>query len=119
MEAQQAMEQHIRFQLPPSVLPLKIESAHLFMKVDAPSRRFTIRAHSQKGTVELRSLENLVDPFEIPIDRDDFLSLDDQGGLHVDIEVSDPAPGAGEQPPKWTIHYLEIEIVGRTLGKKS
>jgi hypothetical protein len=119
MEGQQAMDQHLRFQIPPSVLPLKIENARLFMKVDAPSRRLTIRAHSPKGPVELRSLENMVDPFEIPINRDELLSLDDQGGLHVDIEVSDPAPGAGEQPPKWTIHYLEIEIVGRTLEKKS
>jgi hypothetical protein len=120
MEGQQAMAQHLRFQIPPSVLPMKIETARLFMKVDAPSRRFTIRGFTAKEPVELRTLENPLDPVEIAIDRDDLLSVDDQGGLHLEIEVSDPAPGGPEQPPKWTIHYLEIEIVGRTLaGKRS
>jgi hypothetical protein len=99
---------------------MKIETARLFMKVDAPSRRFTIRGFTAKEPVELRTLENPLDPVEIAIDRDDLLSVDDQGGLHLEIEVSDPAPGGPEQPPKWTIHYLEIEIVGRTLaGKRS
>ncbi len=115
MEGQQAMEQHLRFQVPPSVLPLKVEKARLFAKVDIPMRRFTVRGHSAKGPIELRSLQSPVDLLEIPVTREDVLALDEQGGLHLDIEVGEAAPDSGELPPKWTIHSLEIEINGRTL----
>jgi hypothetical protein len=115
MEGQQAMEQHLRFQVPPSVLPLKVEKARLFARVDIPMRRFTIRGHSDKGPVEVRSFQSPVDLLEFEITREDVLTLDEQGGLHLDIEVGEAAPDSGERPPKWTLHSLEIELTGRTL----
>jgi hypothetical protein len=116
MEGQHAIEQELRFQVPTSVLPLKIEKARLIAKVDIPMRQFTIKGHSgDKGTVVLGSYQSPVETLELEITRKDLLSLDDQGGLRIDIEMGDPSPDSGETPPKWIIHSMEMEIVGRTL----
>ena len=48
----------------------------------------------------------------------DVPALDDQGGLHLDIEVSGAATMENEQPPKWIIHSLELEVLGQTLERK-
>jgi hypothetical protein len=115
MEGQQAIDQHLRFQVPFSVFPLKLEKARLFAKVDMPMRQFTIRGYSNKGPIELRSEHNPADTIQVEITREDCLALDEQGGLHVDIAVSEADPGSGELPPKWIIQSLEIELIGRTL----
>jgi hypothetical protein len=115
MEGQQAIEQNLRFQVPQSVLPFKLEKARLFANVDIPLRRFTVRGYSDKGPVELRSVQSPVDDLEIEITREDVLSLDSQGGFHLDINVSEQTPKGEEIPPPWIIHSLEIEIIGQTL----
>jgi hypothetical protein len=117
LEGQAAIDQHLRFQLPPSLLPLHVESARLFAKVECPSRRFTARAVTKNGPVELRSEQSPVDPLTIEIVGEGALLLDEQGGLHLDIAVSDPEPAGDEQPPQWTIQALELEVVGTTLKR--
>jgi len=117
LDGQAAIDQHLRFQLPPSILPLHLERARLFAKVECPSRQFTVRAVTKNGPVELRSERSPVDPLTIEIGRDGALTLDEQGGLHLDIAVSDPDPVGLEQPPKWSIQTLELEIVGTTLKR--
>src|SRR5262249_49711525 len=54
MDGQDAIDQHLRFQLPHSVLPLKVERARLFAKVEAPSRRFVVSAFTKEGIVEIQ-----------------------------------------------------------------
>jgi len=117
LEGQAAIDQHLRFQLPPSVLPLQVEKARLWAKVESPSRRFTVSGHSKNGIVRLKSEHSPVDPLQIEITQHDLLVLDEHGGLHLDIAVSDADPALDEQPPKWSIQTLELEIVGRTLKK--
>jgi hypothetical protein len=116
MEGQNAIEEEFRFQVPPSVIPLKIEKARLFAKVDAPMRRFTIKGRSAgKKFVELRSYESPSETLQIEITQEDLLSLDEQGGVRIEIAMSEPAPNGTDQPPKWTIQSLEMELIGRTL----
>jgi hypothetical protein len=117
LEGQAAIDQRLRFQLPPSILPMHVESARLFAKVECPSRRFTVRAITKNGPVDIRSEQSPVDPLMIEIVRDDALILDEQGGLHLDIAVSEPDRVGDEQPPKWSIQTLELEIVGTTLKR--
>jgi hypothetical protein len=117
LEGQAAIDQHLRFQLPPSVLPLQVEKARLWAKVESPSRRFTVSGHLQNGLVQLKSEHSPVDPLQIEITQHDLLVVDENGGLHLDIAVSDADPALDEQPPKWSIQTLELEVVGRTLKK--
>jgi hypothetical protein len=117
LEGQAAIDQHLRFQLPPSVLPLQVEKARLWVKVESPSRWFTVSGHLQNGLVQLKSEHSPVDPLQIEITQHDLLVVDENGGLRLDIVVSDADPAIDEQPPKWSIQTLELEIVGRTLKK--
>jgi hypothetical protein len=110
---------HLRFQLPPSVLPLKIERARVVLKIDAPSRRVAIRGYSDGGPVELSHADSPLDPIHVDI-PDKFLQLDAQGGLHLNVTVGGPADDSGRNArepsidEKWQIEYLEMEISGRT-----
>jgi hypothetical protein len=118
LEGTQAIDQHLRFQLPTSVLPVKVDKARLFAKVDAPLRRFTVSGRTKDGHVTLRSEESPVDALQIDIVGSNLLTLDEQGGLHLEVEVNDAAPTEEGQAPKWVIQSLELEIVGETLERK-
>jgi hypothetical protein len=113
-----AIEQHLRFQLPSSVIPLKVERVRLLAKVSAPSRRFAVSARTREKRVLLRIEESPADPLQIDIVGNDIPTLDDQGGLHFDVELSDAASNQDERTPKWVIQALELEIVGQTLDRK-
>jgi hypothetical protein len=117
LEGTDAIEEHLRFQLPLSVLPLHVEKARLIAKVEAPSRRFTVSVHTKNGLVKLHSVQSPIDPVPIDIVGDDLLLMDEQGGLNLVIAVSEPPSVDDGQLPKWDIHALELEVVGRTLKR--
>jgi hypothetical protein len=117
MEALYAVEEHLRFQVPPCILPLKVEEARLFARVEAPTRRFKVSRETKDGSVEFLNALNPIDPLVIDIQQPEMLRLDEQGGFHLDIAVSDPEVVVEGPLPKWTIPSLELEIIGRTQGK--
>jgi hypothetical protein len=113
LEGQYGIEEHLRFQLPPSVLPMQVERARLFAKVNAPLRRFTVAGRGAK--TPLISEESPIDPIQRDIVQKDLLQLDEQGGLHFDIGMSEQLKDQEDNPQKWSIEYLELEVIGRTL----
>jgi hypothetical protein len=114
--ASTAVDQHLRFQLPDAVLPFRVERARLTLKVNAPSRQVIVAAWTEGGHPELRRLDSPVDPTRVDITDERFLHLDAEGGLHLNLAVSEPPPGEGTTPgeEKWNIDYLELEVTGRT-----
>jgi hypothetical protein len=118
MEGQYEVNQHLRFQIPSSVLPMKVERARLFVKVNAPMRTFTVAGLRDDGPIPLLSRESPIDLITLDINQKNLLRLDEQGGLHFDITVSDRAKGDDENEISWRIEFLELEVVGRTLPDK-
>jgi hypothetical protein len=116
MEGQYGFDQHMRFQLPASVLPMKVERARLFAKVNAPLRRFTVAGHGASTPIITR--ESQIDPIEHDIVQSDLLQLDAQGGLNFDIGISEQLKDQEDNPLKWIIGSLELEVVGQTLAVK-
>jgi hypothetical protein len=110
----------LRFQLPSSALPITVESARLTVKMNAPSRRVTISGWADERAVELLHVESPLDPIRVDLKEERFLHLDDQGGLHVNLNVSDPANATGlaaeivQVEEQWTIEFIELEVVGKT-----
>jgi hypothetical protein len=130
---------HLRFQLPPAVLPLQVERARLIVKVSAPSRRVTLSVPVDGGPVELYRAESPLDPIRLDITERRLLRPDEDGGLHLHLSISDLLLTAGEAQPapdrrgdrllpdeerrpsterseKWTIEYLELEVSGQAEG---
>jgi hypothetical protein len=111
-----AVDMDLRFQLPPTVLPLQIERARLHLRVQAPGRRFTVSAPADGRPVELHRVENPAGSFQVDIDQVRFLRLDDRGGLHLSISIGNVSSGpGGTGDPGWSIETLELGVIGRTI----
>jgi len=116
LSSNQGIDMHLRFQLPIEVLPFQVERAQLLVNINAPSRRVTISGLANDQFVEVHRVDSPLNPIRIDLDAR-FLHLDAEGGLHVNLKVSD-APQEdrerGRRQEKWTIEYLELEVSGHT-----
>lgn len=114
LKSNQDTDIHLRVQLPVEVLPFRLERARLFAKIDAPSRRVIISAQADGEFIEIHRVDSPLDPMRLDIDER-FLHLDEGGGLHVNVKMSDAGQGGGGRlREKWTIEHLELEVSGHT-----
>jgi hypothetical protein len=124
MALSESADMHLRFQLPRAVLPLKIERARFMTRIDAPGRRVTVAGMEGGKPVEVARFDSPLDPIQVEIAQERLLRPDEDGGLHLNLNLSDvlkEQPGLGGKPlpgdAKWTIEYLELEVSGRTPGE--
>jgi hypothetical protein len=113
VDSDQAADMHLRFQLPAVVLPFRVERARLAGKFNTPGRRVTLSGRAGSQLVELHSAESPLDPIRVEIADERLLRLDDEGGLHLNLDVSKPLGSGPRGNEKWTIEYLELEVIGR------
>jgi hypothetical protein len=113
-------DMHLRFQLPRSVLPFKVEQARLLCKISAATRSVTIAGRADAELVELHRVESPLDPIQIEIAEERLLRLDKEGGLHLNVSISDLLIKEGAKKSgvlsgeEWTVEFLELEVIGRT-----
>jgi hypothetical protein len=118
LESNQEVDQRLRFQIPPEVLPFQVERVQLSIKVNAPWRRVTVSSHGNDQVVELQSVENPLDPIRIDLTGERLPRPDETGGLHFDLKISDSIRGGKDKgqvnqlDEKWKIEYVEMEVVG-------
>src|SRR5262249_9738290 len=113
------MDMRLRFQLPAEVMPFRIEQARLSYRMDAPSRRITLAGVVDGNSVELHRVESPLDPVQVEIKDARLLHLDADGGLYMNLDVSNPIgartePDAAQPDPKWSLEYLELDVTGTT-----
>jgi hypothetical protein len=119
-ESAQASELRVRFQLPAEVLPMRVESARLFARIEAPFRQVAISGHRDGAKIELHRVSSPLDAMKVDITDERLLRLDDQGGLHFSLSIGEEQPALGgakdarEVSQKWRIEDLELEVVGAT-----
>jgi hypothetical protein len=123
LEGSQHAELHLRFQIPAVALPLVVERARLSAKIAAPSRRVSIAGWEGESLVELHRVDSPLDPIRIDIAESRLLRLDEQGGMHLNLSISDELRGAGTRDvrdvdQKWKIEDLELEAVGRRNAER-
>lgn len=123
-EARGSADMDLRFRLPAAVLPFRVEGARLAAKITAPSRRVTIAGQADGGPVELYRAESPLDPIRIDIADPRLLGLDAEGGLRLNVTVSDLLQRGNAEPvagpagdDRWAIEYLELEVTGRAEGE--
>ena len=123
-------EMELRFQLPPSVLPLAVERLRVSVKVRTPARRFTVSGHADATLVTLFDAENPLEPIVLDVTDPRLLRPDPDGGLRLTVKIGEQRQpeGAGQTPPRgksperaidqeWKIESLGVEVVGRTTGR--
>jgi hypothetical protein len=119
LEFDQPADMHLRFQLPPVLLPFKVEQARLLAKIDAPGRPVRIAGLAGNERVELLRVESPLDPIHVLIGEERLLHVQGDGGLDLNVELgetgSDRGGGRRTVPgaSQWKIEYLELEVVGR------
>jgi hypothetical protein len=112
---------HLRFQVPAELLPFRAERARLVAKIAAPSRRVTVAGQANGTLREISAVESPLGPLHAEITEAPLLSLDEGGGLHLHVTISDSLAGGLPGAPRsqkdedWNIEYLELEVTGRTL----
>jgi hypothetical protein len=108
-----AVDMRLRIQLPPAVLPLRVERVTLFVQARAPFRRLSIAGVRDAQLVPLFQATAPVEPIRIEITDASLLRPDEQGGLFVNVVVS-AAAGAPANDSGWKFDSISIEVVGRT-----
>ncbi len=86
-------DMHLRFQLPASVLPFRVERVRVSAKINAPSRRVVIAGWADGSLVELRSVNGPLDPIRIDVADARLLRLDEDGGLHLNVSLTGAPAG--------------------------
>ena len=121
-EGSEGVTMDLRFQLPRAVLPFEVERVRLNARVDAPARQVSVAGRADSKAVEVYRAESPLDPLRIDVAEASLLVPDRGGGLHFALTVSDPVSGEGAgktdawRKAKWTIEYIELEVVGRCRG---
>jgi hypothetical protein len=119
MQSSQAQDMRLRFQLPAVALPFKVEQARLVVRIDAPSRRVIVSGETDGKPAELYRVESPLDPIRVTLGEERLLHLDNQGGLHVNLTISDMMKGREGQmdarlvEEKWRIEDISLEVTGR------
>ncbi len=108
----------LRFQMPPSVLPLKINQARLSLRLRAASRSVKILAFDGNKPVEILALSHPIGSYSVVIDRPALLQLDSGGGLLLAVDVSDdesakPSDQMAQAP--WKVESLQLTVNATVL----
>jgi len=125
MEGSMSTQTRLRFQLPPSVLPLAVEKATLVARVRAPGRRFGVSAVIEGKPALSQSTQNLLGSIRVEIADPRALQVDPAGGLLVEIAMSERIGPDGREmkarasdpEQKWQIESLGLEVTGRVTER--
>jgi hypothetical protein len=115
----------LRFQVPESVRPFTIERAVLRARVRAPARKFSVFGIPDGQPVPLLEQLAPADPIRLEITDPRLLRTDPDGGLFLELVVSERIGADGRERPvgrqedllKWEIEALGLDVIGHGTGK--
>jgi hypothetical protein len=111
-EARTTMKTRIRFQLPPSVLPMTIEEARLSLRLVAPLREVKIDGWVDGKVIPLGRLSSPIGTEQINLTDPRLLQVDKRGCLYINIEVGDVRSGVDRD--MWHLEWANLAVRGRT-----
>lgn len=120
VECKLATTQWLRFQIPPSVLPLRLETASLTLGIRAPSRTVEIVVPVGNELEVARRLSHPIGTYKCTIEGDETFELDENGGLRLGLRVSDDQAAEAGNPmggATWKIERVQLQVSGRVGGE--
>ncbi len=115
----------LRFQVPPALLPVTLSSGTLTIKLSAGSRKVTLQHGRRDELTIAATFDSPVGTFDVPLSFDGRSMLDEHGGLHVLLEVSDversgdggksiDSSGLAEvRDEYWKVDWMSLALQGR------
>ncbi|MBW3543209.1 MAG: hypothetical protein KY476_23390, partial [Planctomycetes bacterium] len=116
-------ETWLRFQVPPEVLPLKLERARIIIKISGPSRRLELVGLAGRRARSLAVRSEPLGTLSFDIDRPEVLALDEGGGFSLGVFVGDETMRPDDADLRegvvrnWQIESLRASIHGTTLPR--
>ena len=118
LERTTPLRMKLRFQLPPSALPLTIEKATFTVRMQAPERKVSLSASGGSVLREELAPSGLI---RVEITDPQHLRPDAAGGLSVELNIGPRLGSDGREvkakrddpDAKWQIESLGLEVVGR------
>lgn len=97
------------------MLPIELERVTLTVKITAPSRELTIEGIQGSQKKVLYTVNSPIGIKTFDINQKDVLTLDEQGGLLLEINVGDTTDvdNTGNKL-NWLIDFVELEAYGIT-----
>ncbi|MHC4876290.1 MAG: hypothetical protein ACYTGL_07315 [Planctomycetota bacterium] len=125
-ESRSASRALLRFQVPHALLPIEPLDASLTIRLSAGSRPVTLQAGLPNALTTIREFDSPVGTFEVSLESESQLRLDDQGGLHVLLEVGDVqtdedrttgSSGLVEsvRDEYWKVDWMHMTLRARTI----
>ena len=115
----QSTSTRLRFQLPELLLPLELDRVHLTIDCNLPSRTLDVFAVDQDRRTPVLSRTNASGQFELTLDSDDGIALDEAGGIIIDFEISDLTREVEEATmanSAWSIFSTTLDVEGTTAS---
>jgi hypothetical protein len=108
---------YLRFQVPPSLLPVEVQAVTMVLNIAAPNRTLQLLGHNGERYELVERRNSPVGIVRLEIDQADLLQMDEDGGLRFGLEVGDLAgeAKAGIHTAGWNIEDLQLELRGRTI----
>lgn len=109
----------LRFQLPAEALPLRVDSASLFLDCSIPSRMLTIEVieGEQRRTIIKRA--NQSGKLTFDLNGPAPLKLDPEGGLTIEFTIGESPPTDDDKAPQasntWSIRTMRLDVTGTTM----
>lgn len=103
--------QRVRFLLPPSVLPLRVEKVTFTARITAPFRRVTVSADGKKSTPVFDAV-GPTDPVRVELGGAAAPQPDARGAVYLQIDTGEATGGPVDSP--WKIEAMGLEVAGTT-----
>ncbi len=108
---------YLRFQLPPSLLPVEVQAAKMVISITAPNRTLELLGDRGDRYELIERRDSPVGIVRLEIDQADLLPMDEEGGLRFGLQISDLAGEAKADisTAGWNIEDVQLEVRGRTI----
>lgn len=107
----------LRWQLPPSVLPMRLDRALLTIDCNIPSRQLGIYAIQAGERISIAQQPSPSGRIEIDITGSELPDVDSRGGIALEFEVGELSTAGDEAAVTgtWSIRSSALDVWGRTL----
>lgn len=113
MESNSAIEMRLRFNLPPSVLPITVERMKFTLKSKTLGWRVVVGGVNADKANTVKEVDSPVEPVVVEITDPAYLTVDAQGGIQLQLNIL-VQPGEARPNARWSIDAITAEVVGTT-----